>query len=1275
MSSIPFSELPVTTTLISENKFLVSQSNSPLPGRTSRTVTLTTLTSGIIAGIAAAGITFTGNVIVPTPTDSAHATTKEYVDTAVGAGGTPRYLYNNGYIGFGVTNDGVAASSSYWIAKAIDNTVNGPEFHVFSSQTNMAGKMYAKGTGDLIFGNNLSVGILRLNANLSTAVNKFYMSATPTGNYPIFGSEGSDTNISMNLTTKGTGSFNFYTSAMALLQFKINSIASALNYLTVAGAATGNSPTFASDGTNTDVGINFASKGAGNFRFQTSTTLTQFGINHVASAVNYWVFSGSATANAISFTATGADTNIGVNYNAKGTGVHTFNTNVIAPAPTSNTHLTTKQYVDNAIAAASSGGTPRYLYHNSSIGFGVTNPAATTIASYWEAQGVATGGTPVLAINSSDTNSSGILLAKGTGSLTLSNGSGNLATFSNAASTINYLSFVSSAAASAVAITALGSDTSIGINHNTKGGGVHNFNTNSSVTQFQVSNVTSAVNYLIASGGATSANANLTAFGSDTNVGITYLTRNAGSHVFSTNNATSIHARIIHTNSVVNYLDFSGSATGNALPITANGSDSNISIRYLAKGSAAQHIYSINATDVMFLKLNSLSLGTDGAADDMGIYLYPRSTTNVSPRFRSRGYRTDGNTSQSFGGAIVLEGVRTDAMPASGKVFGSVIFGGNADNATTTTPGMVYPASIAMLAESAWTSSAAAAAAITFNTGITGPTAINTPNVSYGTEQARITSVGDFLLGTTSSSYSGTNQKVFHINAASNPVLGFGISGSNAGSIIAYASAFSIRTEGTRYIALQTGNLEQVRISHTANAVNYLSITGSATGGFLPIAAAGSDTNVGISFATKGAGIYAFNTNTNVRQFKIGDIASSVNYIAVYGAATTGFPILLPEGSDTDIGLYLASKNAGSIFLRTGSSSQFSVTHTASAANYLSVTGAAVGNTPILSTVGADSAINMGFATKGVGFISFFTNTNLLQFRINNTASAVNYISVTGSATGIATQLLAAGSDTNISLALSPKGTGALQAQINDGTATGGNTRGTYALDLQLSRSTATQIASGSSAVTLGSSNTASAQYSAVLSGNASVSSGVGAVIAGGDANTVNNSYCWIPGGQRASSLGVIGRGAWASGRFALNGDAQAGEYVLRRQTVDATATRITSDANTQTTNNTANLSDNSTYLLQVMVVARQTGGTAGTAGDSAGWILWCLMKRGSGVATTTLVGTASKNVIAKDTAASTWDVSVTADTTNGGVNATVTAEANKNVNWVSRILSIETIG
>ena len=121
-----------------------------------------------------------------------------------------------------------------------------------------------------------------------------------------------------------------------------------------------------------------------------------------------------------------------------------------------------------------------------------------------------------------------------------------------------------------------------------------------------------------------------------------------------------------------------------------------------------------------------------------------------------------------------------------------------------------------------------------------------------------------------------------------------------------------------------------------------------------------------------------------------------------------------------------------------------------------------------------------------------------------------------------------------------------------------------------------------------------------VAGGNSNVASGSVPPSWAAGSNTATGLNSWVPGGERASTR-KCRRGAWAAGRFASNGDAQAGEFVLRRQTTDATAATLTADGGAANTANRQPAGQRE-LLARLMVAARQTGGAAGTAGDSAGW-------------------------------------------------------------------------
>lgn len=118
---------------------------------------------------------------------------------------------------------------------------------------------------------------------------------------------------------------------------------------------------------------------------------------------------------------------------------------------------------------------------------------------------------------------------------------------------------------------------------------------------------------------------------------------------------------------------------------------------------------------------------------------------------------------------------------------------------------------------------------------------------------------------------------------------------------------------------------------------------------------------------------------------------------------------------------------------------------------------------------------------------------------------------------------------TNANLVIAPNGTGALVASIPDGTATGGNARGTNAVDLQLNRNSAGQVANNYAVIVGGYRNTASGEESIVVGGslntangyrsfigggNNNGASGVNSIIGGGNQNTASTQYSTVSGGQ-----------------------------------------------------------------------------------------------------------------------------------------------------------------
>lgn len=297
--------------------------------------------------------------------------------------------------------------------------------------------------------------------------------------------------------------------------------------------------------------------------------------------------------------------------------------------------------------------------------------------------------------------------------------------------------------------------------------------------------------------------------------------------------------------------------------------------------------------------------------------------------------------------------------------------------------------------------------------------------------------------------------------------------------------------------------------------------------------------------------------------------------------------------------------------------------------------------------------------------------------------------------------LAATASVTDADLALLPKGVGALLGQVPDSTATGGNKRGTSATDWQRSRTSATQVASGTGStiggginnlssasnatVGGGANNTAGASHATVAGGlaNSAVSAG-NTTVGGGSNNSASGANATVPGGGSnladgaystalgfyAATRAIYGRLSHASGQFAAQGDAQTGRHVLRRATTDATATILTGDGAAPATTTVPVLPNASAYKVRAEVVCRENA-----TGAAKAWTLECLAKRGANAAATALSGTTTATVYGADSGTSAWDATLVVNTTRGSVEVQVTGEASKTLRWVATVVTTEVVG
>ena len=169
----------------------------------------------------------------------------------------------------------------------------------------------------------------------------------------------------------------------------------------------------------------------------------------------------------------------------------------------------------------------------------------------------------------------------------------------------------------------------------------------------------------------------------------------------------------------------------------------------------------------------------------------------------------------------------------------------------------------------------------------------------------------------------------------------------------------------------------------------------------------------------------------------------------------------------------------------------------------------------LLNFIGENLAQGVTIRSQGGGFqllSSFYTENS-----ITGTYDVINALPVSGQVTHIC---------------LVPKYGGSLiLGAMPDGTASYGNARGTNAVDLQMVRSSATQIASDLSAFCCGRYNTSNAQDSVAM-GNSNISSGNQA-LSMGNVCTASGSQSFAVGQQNNATNNqsvALGYGCTASG-------------------------------------------------------------------------------------------------------------------------------------------------
>jgi hypothetical protein len=378
--------------------------------------------------------------------------------------------------------------------------------------------------------------------NPASAVNLLTITGAATGNIPSLAATGSDTNISLDLRSKGTGDINLKTNT-STIQAKIVHTASAVNYFQLTGSVASSPVLLAPVGSDANISVQVTSKGGGSLSFRTNAAAQEhLRIPHVGSAVNYWSLSGSVTGTDLPLAAAGTDTNINIYLSTKGTGSAVFATNSTVPQV-------------------------KVVHTPSSVDF-------LTLTG-----GVGSG---TLTIDGSTTNSGINILAKNSGTLVFGNGQqANIIQIGSNPTGVNSFLFTGAATANIPSFGVQGADTNIGLSIFSKGTGEILLRTNGSTSQMRIIHTASATDYVTATGGI--GEAILSVAGNSTNV--TARLRAKGNSNVILGNLLSDPFVVTGVASGINGVQVTGSATGVAPILAAFGTDTNIDLSISSKGT------------------------------------------------------------------------------------------------------------------------------------------------------------------------------------------------------------------------------------------------------------------------------------------------------------------------------------------------------------------------------------------------------------------------------------------------------------------------------------------------------------------------------------------------------------------------------------------------------------------------------------------------------------------------------------------------------------------
>jgi hypothetical protein len=324
-------------------------------------------------------------------------------------------------------------------------------------------------------------------------------------------------------------------------------------------------------------------------------------------------------------------------------------------------------------------------------------------------------------------------------------------------------------------------------------------------------------------------------------------------------------------------------------------------------------------------------------------------------------------------GVLSFSGGATGLTPAT-STTGAVTLAGTLAIASGGTNGFATPTAYGVAygtgAAYAFTSAGTTGQVLTATTG-------SAPTWATPTTSGTVTSVAALTLGTT-----GTDLSSTVANSTTTPVITLNVPTASATNRGALSAA-----DWTTFNSKGSGTVTSVA---TAGTVNGLTLTGG------PITASGTVTLGGtldlssppaIGGTTPAAGTFTTLTATGQASlggdatnpsFRANAVAGSTRWIEAEGSVS-GSVTLKAWSTSAAVGIIFTTRGATNFNFTTNASAsneQFRIAHTASAVNYVQVTGATTASKVVaISAQGSDTDVTLSLAPKGAGTIRFGTYT------------------------------------------------------------------------------------------------------------------------------------------------------------------------------------------------------------------------------------------------------------------------------------------------------------